>query len=215
MLGGLFLQIILCFYFAPFGTAARNFPSGKKERIEQIKLYELYPTGSMILQSHNKWRLQYGIPNNEILRRIEMAESRPVEERIQMIRDALDRKQSTHLYLFSRYVSPLIDVRLLRLLMRIAFDSRNPDEMEINSACDIITFLEKKYPMVFFKYLTPQNILDAYSILGHSGLSFHGHREKVLGDCNGSGPCMLRIGRPAWQHVLRQRLNRLVLTGYD
>ena len=188
----------------------------KRHRRQQINLYELYPAGVTAVQTNQKYQLTYGVPSPGIFGRIESLEAQPVVSKIHRLRDLLKISGSMRIYPTLDFSTPYVDVRLLSLLIRIAVNKRNKDEFSIESACDIIAFLKQKYPQVDFDYLTPQYVLDAYYILGRQRLSLTGNRAIIFGDLQTSEQCLLLISPAAWHdHIIRPRLNRVLLTGYE
>lgn len=188
-----------------------------QQLMQVVNLWELYPPGIPSVQRNSKYNLTFGTPSEETLRRIDELESQPVEGRIANIQVGLLITGSPVGYQTAlTYGSRFIDVRVLRLLIRIAVNRRNPDEKEIVSACDVVDFLKQKYPNVDFDYLLPQQVLDLYHMLGQQGLTFHGQRDIVFGDSNTGDARPVRINKTAWhKFVLTPRLNRLLNTGYE
>ena len=209
------IRIILT--FVTLGVVSPVNSAVTKQLIQVINLWELYPPGIQSVQRNSKYNLIFGIPSEETLRRINELESQPVEGRIANIQvNLLTTGTPVGYQTAVDYGSRFIDVRVLRLLIRIAVNRRNPDEKEIASACDVVYFLKQKYPQVDFDYLLPQQVLDLYHMLGQQRLTFHGQRDIVLGDSNTGDARPVRINKTAWhKFVLTPRLNRLFNTGYE
>ena len=206
--------ILLALISVVLGTVVDE-PSKRNGR-QRINLFEFYPPGISFIQVHRKYQLSYGVPTPELSRRIAALAMPSVAAKLQRLRGLLASQRFARNYPTADFLTPFVEMRLLSLLIRIAVNQRNPDELSIHSACDIILFLEHKYPQIHFDYLTPQHVLDAYYLLGQPYLTLSGDPEIVFGDLNNSEPCPVRISSTAWtRYILQPRINRLLLTGYE
>jgi len=184
--------------------------------------------------------MNYGYPSTHAISITDYIESIQVEHRLRNLRD-LQRIRSVHTrqlpsrYLDSWYVkytiaSVFIDVRLLRLLNRIASHRRNHDELRLETASDVIEHMQKKYTNGAFDYLTPEYILEWYKRIGsrgrdHSQSSRYLSRLMCLVDeqirAEISGPdsdkqFFVQMSMMGWQTlVIDSRIERLKLTGYE
>ena len=194
---------------------------------ERVYLHEFQPKDRMAIRKNKKPQMRYGYPNRQLWGLISYLDSQPVEETLRYIQKFLGSSgrtipESLGRNAFSEYqfVSRLIDVRLLRLLMRFASRKLHPDEIGITSATDIIQVIKGKFPHVNFGYVTPQYILDWYNLLGESGLQLLGPKDEEIRDAilhtNSPYPQFVALYASWWHpRILRIREQRLILTGYD
>lgn len=195
---------------------AMDLSSTPDRRMQVINLSELYPRGVASVQTRKKYILEYGCPTDEILQRLDDIESRPVEERLVKTRQGLFSDATRLCTEDPDFSSQFIDVRIMRLLIRIAVNRREPDEVGITSACDVLDFVRLKYPQVDFNCVTPRLILDWYQMIGQQTFCLRGHRDIVFGPLNTSDPRRMHISKAAWHRfILEPRLERLAVTGYD
>ena len=210
------INSILCVAISGVLSGSPADVSTERGPMQVINLNTLYPIGILSIQTSKKFVLEHGLPTPEISKRIDDMESQPVEERLANIVRALCWKRKRLSTATPEYASQFIDVRLLRLLIRIAVNRRNPNEMWIRTACDVIQYFQSQYPQVSSDHLTPQLILDWYSMLGEQTMTLRGHPDIIFGFSNSSEPQRLHIGRAVWhKYVLQPRRKRLALTGYD
>ena len=191
-------------------------PSATRSRDKRIRVHKLCPPGVSSVKLKAKYDLSYGVPTSGIRKRIEQLENKSVVGKLLTLSSLMKNPRLARLYPTTDFSTPFVDVRLFSLLVRIAVNRRNIDESSITTACDIIQFLEEKFPQVDFDYLTPQYVLDAYNILGQRSVTLSGNSDIIFGHLNTSKPSLLRIRASVWhEHILEHRFNRLLLTGYE
>jgi len=201
------------------------------------KLHPFYPKGVTIIHKFTRAPLQYGDPSPHIQALIDHVESIPVEERLTDLyyfaahKQSLSaaRKASTW---YQRYLvaSSFIDVRLFRLLVRVASRNKDKDERELKSACDIIEHMRTKFPDGSFDYLTPDYVLEWYYGFGgslklRSNARKHTFRilfltnEEVQTAIHSRDPqkqILVRLSPTSWNAmILDKRIVRLRNTGYE
>ena len=218
------MMFLILFFSTAFGATLQIDRSDLVAPIERVSLRDLYPPGISRITDSSKPTLSYGTPNAVTASLVEKIDSLSVSEMLEYVRELIrseGRKFPGRLvenfhsrYLFS---TRFIDVRVLRLLVRIATGRRKSNEWEIQSACDIIDFLQKTYPHVDFNYLTPQYILEWYNILGLKpvvrGQTGDGRFDESF---NSSDPQLLALDRGLWlEKFLKPRRDRLQRTGYE
>jgi len=205
--------------------------------VYRIPLKTLYPKTVQRVYHSPKPFLQYGIPSAETRAIIDFVESIPVEERIREI-EMFEQSRSPRFEFASRkdetwyskylFATSVIDMRLLRLFIRIFSYRRNPDERGISTACEIIDHLHKKFPDGSFDYLTPDYIIDWYNGFGGnilSGSSVRGFallgskdelgHERAL-DQDEDKQIFIHVAPNAWQSmILSPRKFRLTATGCE
>ena len=215
--------IILIFSTA-FGATLKIDRSYLTSPVERILLQDLYPPKIARLKKFTKRPIPYGTPNAVTASLIDQIDSCPVIEMLHYLgefirsdgrRFPLNLPDNFHSwYLFT---SRFIDVRVFRLLVRIATGQRRDGELEIKSACDIINFLQKNYPHVDFNYLTPQYILDWYSLIGLTPVLKGQTKDGRLDESfNSSNPQLLALDRGLWvEKILKVRRDRIQRSGYE
>ena len=205
----------------------------------QIPLNYFYPPGFDRVYLLRKPALPPGEPSDHVLSLIDRIESIPVEERIHVINQFMSITYRLNYpslirswysgYLLSTF---FIDVRLLRLLMRLATSERERrahDEGSLRTASDIIEHIRMKYPNSF-ENLTPQQVVDWYDILGGHTVTFKGcnqSRFKLIASAdpnvraaiasrNDTHKVHVSITPAIWnKFFLQSRLERLMTTGYE
>ena len=193
----------------------------------RVLLNEIYPPGLKRIVFEDKPPMMFGYPSAATSTLIDEVEAFPVENKINYIENLQRSKgrffplslprnmQAQHMFL-----SRFIDVRVLRLLIRIAGNRRREEEQSVHSACDVIRFVQHKYPQVRFEYLTPQYIIDWYNVLGHTIAINSVWGVDALSDevryADTDEPLLVFLGRAHWdEYFLEPRRNRYTLTGYD
>ena len=205
------------------------------DRIDPVPLSNFYP-GTMNLFKRDRARiLPFGEPSERTRSISDWMESIPVENRVNMVNKFASMKSFiTAPKLidgwYSKYVlaSSFIDVRLLRLLYRFAGFKLLEDELNIQTACDIVDHMRNKFPG-FFEYLTPEYILGWYSVLGShhkcgdvtiNAYSYRGSRNQVIKKAmlshDESLTVYISMSHTLWSAcILRPRIQLLLSTGYE
>jgi len=144
-----------------------------KEKSSRVRLCEFYPEGVSRIHKASRPHMGYGVPTQRLQKRLDSIESLPVIGRLILMHKLarLKRFPPPDEYLATKYqkkliATSLIDVRLLRLLIRFATGYLGDDERYLRTACDIIEHLREKYPDGSFDRITPVYVLDWYYGIG-------------------------------------------------
>ena len=205
----------------------------------QIPLNYFYPPGFDSVYLSRKPALFPGEPSDHVLSLIDRIESIPVEERIHVLNQFRSVTYRLHYPFliaswYSRYLLStfFIDVRLLRLLMRLATaerERRKHGEESLRTASDIIEHIRMKFPNSF-EYITPQQVVDWYEILGGHTVTCKGSNQSrfkllasvdpniraAIASRNDTLKVHVSITPAIWnKFFLQPRLERLMTTGYE
>jgi hypothetical protein len=209
-----------------------------RDSITKFQLNSLYSRGVCSIQLRRKPYLEYGEPSAHVIAISDFIESIPVEERLrdlQRMQAGSHRRQHLRGQLqtwYKQYIvaSSFIDVRLLRLLIRVATRRLSIEELGLSTASDIIEHMRNKYSNGSFDYLTPEYILEWYE-----GLASHRERhdrwsripftlmclddKKFAADIvapDSDKQLFVQMGFHVWQaFIIDSRIQRLKLTGYE
>jgi hypothetical protein len=195
------------------------------EPIETLPKTTLYPHGVRSIHHADKPEMKYGTPTQGQMDIAKFVETIPIETRLNLMqgfRGTYFRHSIPKLLnsVYERYIvsSLFIDVRLLRLLAAFAVHRLEPDQQHIQSATDIIAYFTRTYPNENFEYLTPDYVLEWYSVLGRYYRTFaclSGEME-LLRNPDSTRPLLVQLPVQTWKEfILIPRMERLVRTGYE
>ena len=185
--------------------------------IDGFVISSLYPVGQYFARSNMKPKLNYGTPSTRILELSDHIESIPTETRLDIMSSLRSTKLRKQMLPFTstwygRYVlsSMFIDIRVLKLLIRVAFKRLDFNERNLDNACAIIEYLREKLPNSDFEYLTPEYILEWYDLLGGAQHDWNVPRIDRF------NPFTIQISYPGWKRtILDKRIRRLASSGYE
>jgi len=226
---------LLCASGTPLNTAVLKFYLW--EESSMIRLHEFYPEGVPRLKKAIKPHMDYGVPTPRLQELMDATESLPVETRLfligqlsKIVRRPISEEYMATTYQKSLLAASLIDVRLLRLLLRFATNFLEEGERHLRTACDIIEHLREKFPDGSFDRIYPDYVLAWYNGMGNS-VSSHSEKQKhaftmtVLTDPeirrkilspNTAEPVFVQATPQTWRiMILQQRMERLLKTGYE
>ena len=132
----------------------------------------LYPGGSRGFILSSLRDLPFGTPTDEMLASAYAVENLPVQFRIyaleqilMFLETGLTIPRNPHSYFSSMLQWSFIDRRLFELLARFAARKSLTDEHNLQSACDIVSYMRAKYSVGFEK-LTPDYVMMWYRFVG-------------------------------------------------
>ena len=197
------------------------------EKLDRINKSAYYPPMVHNILTRNKPLIRPGSGTVASRALSDQFEAIPVSSRIMTLK-YFSQKKSGRYYqteandIYSKYLasSRFIDIRLLRLIVRIASNWRFQDEGHISTATDIIVELTTKYPEENFSYLTPEYVLDWYYALSQLAFVVYipddpTRKKIVLNGTSGQYP-LVRLSESVYADlIITPRLERLMRTGYE
>ena len=185
--------------------------------IDGFVITSIYPIGQYFSRSNMKPKLNYGTPSTRILDLSAHIESISPDTRLDIMSSFRSTKLRKQMLPFTstwygRYVlsSMFIDIRVLKLLIRVAFKRLDFNERYLDNACAIIEYLREKFPNSDFDYLTPEYILEWYDLLGGA---LHDWNVPRIDRFN---PSTIQISYAGWKRtILDKRIRRLASSGYE
>ena len=199
--------------------------------VEPVRRFRFYPANAGPIRWSNKPKLAYGTPDHNIRVFNRYIEEIPPENRLEIL-TAFKRmtnrreflQETSSMYHLNVRSSFIIEIRLFRLLVRLALNVPLHDETDLYDACSILNHLQHKYPHEF-DHLTPDYILEWYKVVGEGSDRFYvswkdwGRLERDQPDLHFSDPTtplFVLISLNKWKsHILDPRIERLKLTGYE
>ncbi len=204
----------------------------------QLRLTLFYPEGQVQLARKQMPNMPVGVldPSSPAQATRDLMESFPVEKRLRMIDRFLDYlpgydyldKERMDPYDYLLHNSVYMDPGILRLLIRFA--TRSPPLAAvgpIQSASELVNYVQAKFPDGTFDYITPEYILDWYAAMKDPKFLVRGnpfvHRRPPLNAASfdettifSDDPHMaVDLAYLSRLHILILRRDRLLTTGYE